>query len=185
MDGGARFAALDFETADYGRDSACSVGVIVVEGATIVERAHFLIRPPRRQFVFTWLHGIAWEHVADQPTFGVIWPRIARLLEGTEFVAAHSAAFDRSVLYNGCHAAGLPMPELPFRCTVQLARRAWGLRSATLPNVCRHLGIALTQHHQAEADAEACAHIVLAARAAGHPLGRCLGPFRGRLVGRR
>lgn len=69
------FAAIDFETADYWPDSACSVALVRVVGDTIVDRNHFLIRPPRRHFVFTYLHGIAWHHVAHQPTFGEVWPQ--------------------------------------------------------------------------------------------------------------
>jgi hypothetical protein len=30
------FAAIDFETADYGRDSACAIAVVGVEGLAIV-----------------------------------------------------------------------------------------------------------------------------------------------------
>ena len=29
--GPVRFAALDFETADYGRDSACALSIVIVE----------------------------------------------------------------------------------------------------------------------------------------------------------
>jgi DNA polymerase-3 subunit epsilon len=32
------FVAIDFETADRGLDSACSVGLVRVEGGRIVER---------------------------------------------------------------------------------------------------------------------------------------------------
>jgi len=61
-----------------------------------------------------------------------------------------------------------------FVCTVRLARRVWNLHPARLPDVCRHLGIPL-RHHDPLSDATACAKIVLAARAQGHPLGPCLG----------
>jgi hypothetical protein len=37
---GGRFAALDFETADFGRDSACAVGVVVVDGTAVVDRGY-------------------------------------------------------------------------------------------------------------------------------------------------
>ena len=47
-----RFAALDFETADYEPDSACALSVVVGEGGQIVRSEHWLIRPPRRYFVF-------------------------------------------------------------------------------------------------------------------------------------
>lgn len=41
-----RFAAIDFETTDYGRDSACSVSVIVAKKRKIVKKTSVLIRPP-------------------------------------------------------------------------------------------------------------------------------------------
>jgi DNA polymerase III subunit epsilon len=160
------FAAIDFETADQGRDSACAVALVRVVGQEIVERTQWLIRPPRRTFQFTYLHGIAWQHVAGAPTFGELWPRIEEKLSGVQFLAAHNAPFDRGVLMACCEQARLPAPKLRFECTVQLARSAWGLRPTTLPDVCRHLRIPL-QHHNALSDAEACAQIVLAARSRG------------------
>jgi DNA polymerase-3 subunit epsilon len=162
-DGRDDFVAIDFETADPWRDSACAVGLVRVRCGEIVERSHFLIRPPRKLFYFTRLHGIAWDHVKDQPTFGELWPRLSEKLGGVEFVAAHNAPFDRSVLAACCELARVPSPALPFECTVKLARRTWGLRPAALPDVCRFLDIPL-RHHDALSDAEACARIVLAAR---------------------
>ena len=41
-----RFAAIDFETADYERNSACSVSVVIVENLEVVETYTRLIRPP-------------------------------------------------------------------------------------------------------------------------------------------
>jgi DNA polymerase III subunit epsilon len=175
-----RFAAIDFETADNGRDSACALAIVVVDGLEVVERFYSLIRPPRPYFLFTYIHGITWRDVADQPGFGEVWTRASSLLEGVEFVAAHSASFDRSVLYHCCSAAGALVPPHRFQCTVKLARRAWGLNPAKLPDVCRHLKIEL-QHHQAESDAAACAQIVIASRRQGHPLAPFLGRFSGSL----
>jgi len=160
------FTAIDFETADHGRDSACAVALVRVEAGRIARAESRLIRPPRRRMVFTSIHGITWADVADAPVFGELWPRLADLLEGSSFIAAHNAPFDRGVLSACCAAAGLTPPPQPFLCTVRLARRTWGLRRANLPAVCAHLGIDL-EHHRAESDAEACARIVLAAAEAG------------------
>ena len=173
-----KFAAIDFETADYGRDSACSLGVVLVEGVQVVSRRHFLIRPPRRHFVFSYLHGITYADVADKPPFHEIWPEAQELLQGVEFIAAHSATFDRSVLFECCRASGQPLPAAKFQCTVQLARKAWGIRPTRLPNVCQFLGIPL-KHHCAESDAIACASIVIAARRQGIPLSAPLGDYCG------
>lgn len=157
------FVAIDFETADYGHDSACAVGLVKVSGTQIIERTQFLIRPPRRTFLFTSLHGISWNHVAAEPTFRELWPYIVKRLEGAAFLAAHNAHFDRSVLMACCQAASIFPPVIPFQCTVQLARKTWNLRRANLPSVCTFLGIPL-RHHHAISDAEACAKIVIAAR---------------------
>lgn len=162
-----RFAALDFETADYGRDSACALSIVRVENDVIVDTWTRLIRPPRRDFYFTYLHGIAWEHVREQPSFGEHWGEIAQKLEGVRFVAAHNAPFDRGVLRACCESAGIEPIRLPFVCTVRAARFIWGFRPASLEAVCRQLQIPL-RHHAAESDAQACARILLAARQCGH-----------------
>ena len=156
------FASIDFETADYGADSACAVALVRVCNGRIVARGQRLIRPPRRGFAFTHIHGISWSDVRDEPRFGEVWREMAPLLEGTGFLAAHNAPFDRNVLRACCDAAGLRPPALDFTCTVRLARRVWGIYPTKLPDVCRHLGIPL-RHHDAASDAEACARIVMAA----------------------
>ncbi len=156
------FLAIDFETANYHRDSACAVGLVRVEGLEIVRKRHYLIRPPSSWFVFTELHGIAWEDVVYEPNFEGLWPTIAPLFEGVDFLAAHNASFDRSVLRACCERAGIPLPETPFRCTVEEARRVWSIFPTKLPDVCAHLDIQLN-HHDAASDSEACARIMIEA----------------------
>jgi DNA polymerase III subunit epsilon len=161
----APFVAIDFETADYGQDSACALALVRVENLQIVRREYALIRPPRSTFFFSYLHGITWEHVADQPTFAEIWPELNRVLDGVEFLGAHNAGFDRAVLRACCLRGNFVPPEIPFECTVALARRTWNIRPTKLPHVCNFLGIPLN-HHDARSDAEACARIIMEA-------GRC------------
>jgi DNA polymerase-3 subunit epsilon len=166
------FVAIDFETADRGADSACSVGLVRVENGVIVDKAVQLIRPPRiaegdlfnpaPDFEFTRIHGIKPDMVADAPTFAQAWPKLSRLLAGAQFLAAHNAPFDSGVLAACCDAARLPRPAHRFVCTVRLARDTWKVYPTKLPDVCRHLGLALN-HHEALSDATACAQIVIAA----------------------
>lgn len=163
-----RFAAIDFETADYESDSACAVSVIVAEEGRIVKKRSALIRPPRRDFVFSYLHGITWQDVEHKSAFGRLWPKIARLLDGAEFIAAHNASFDRRILHTCCAVSGIRPPDTRYLCTMKLARQLWGLYPTKLPDVCRHFGIPLN-HHEAESDALACAKIVLEAFKAGLP----------------
>ncbi len=156
------FAAIDFETADHGADSACAIGVVRVEGLRVVAREKLLIRPPRSRVLFSWLHGITWDMVKDAPAFAEAWPRLMPLFDGVTFLAAHNAPFDRRVLSACCEVGGFSPPAQPFVCTVQLARRHWGLKPNDLASVCRRLGIGLI-HHDPLSDAEACARIIIAA----------------------
>jgi DNA polymerase III subunit epsilon len=156
------FVALDFETADRYRDSACAIGLVRVEQGQVVTKVHHLIRPPRRLFEFSHIHGITWQQVANQPDFAELWPAIAAMLAGADFLVAHNASFDRSVLNACCRVYDIAPPLTEFVCTVKLARQAWNIRPTKLPNVCDYLGIALN-HHDALSDAEACAQIAIAA----------------------
>ncbi len=158
----ATFAAIDFETADQGRDSACAVGAVMVREGRVADRYHQLIRPPRSSFAFTHIHGLTFDDVRHSPAFGDMWPDLRAFMEDAGFLVAHNAGFDRSVLEACCAAADVAPPEQAFRCTVQMARAAWNLSSASLPSVCRHLGIPL-DHHDALSDAEACARIAIEA----------------------
>ena len=171
------FVAIDFETADQGRDSACSVGLVRVENGVVVKKVVQLIQPPRfeggdlftpapAEFMFTYIHGIKPAMVADAPIFKQAWPLLAPILAGADFVAAHNAPFDSGVLAACCAAAGLKMPAHRFICTVKLARSTWSIYPTKLSNVCQHLNINL-HHHEALSDAHACAQIVIAAQKKG------------------
>lgn len=161
-----RFAAIDFETANHDRASACAVGLVVVDGLRIVDRVYELIRPPTREFAFTHIHGLTWNDVRSAPTFADLWPALERRLRSVEFLAAHNAPFDRGVLAACCARYDLAEPRRRFVCTIQVARQMWGIYPTKLPDVCQRLRIPL-RHHQADADAEACARILIAAAKSG------------------
>ncbi|MGH7295747.1 MAG: exonuclease domain-containing protein [Polyangiaceae bacterium] len=160
-DGGADERSATFER-EAEPDSACEVACVRVERGEITGRLVSLVRPPRRIFEFTDVHGITWPRVARAPTFADLWPRLGPILDRVEFIAAHNARFDRGVLSACCERAGIALPPAPFVCTVRLARRTWSLFPTTLPHVCAALRIKL-DHHRAASDSEACARIVLAA----------------------
>lgn len=159
------FVALDFETANRNRDSACEIGIVRVERLRTVYEGSFLIKPPTAFFLesFVQMHGISWEAVKDQPTFGELWNEIRFFFEDVDFIAAHNAPFDRSVLVACKQTYRKRIPEFPFLCTVGLTRKVWNIRPTTLPVVCRELGIKLKNHHCALDDAQACSEIVIRA----------------------
>lgn len=150
------YAALDFETADQGADSACALGLAKICGGEVTAVWYSLIRPPRRRVLFSHIHGLTWAKVKNSPSFAELWPEITAFLADAAYLAAHNAPFDRRVLLGCCSAAGLPAPEQPFLCTLRGARRALRLPSYRLSAVCAHCRIPL-RHHHAGSDALAAA----------------------------
>lgn len=163
------WTAIDFETANNDRGSACSVGLVRVSGGRVVERYSSLIRPPRAVDFFsarnTAVHGITAADVADAPRWEKVHQDIVDFCDGSPLVA-HNAAFDVGVLRRACAHSGMAHPEWDYVCTLALSRRTWGhLADHKLPTVCAHIGHTLSAHHRADADAEAAAQVLLAAMA--------------------
>ena len=157
-----KFAAIDFETANHYRDSACSIGIVIVSNGLIKQRVHRLIKPPTSSFIFTNIHGLTWRDVKNEGTFKEQWPKISLLLKKVDFLAAHNAKFDKSVLNACCINNGINQLNKQYVCTMDLARKLWGIYPTKLPDVCNFLGIKL-KHHNALSDADACAQIIIAA----------------------
>ena len=171
-----KIVALDFETADYGADSACALGIVSIEGGQITYATSRLIRPPRKQFVFTYIHGITWDDVKSEAEFGEVWDSFGEHWRDADYLVAHNAPFDRKVLFSCCAKAGRPMPPAPFLCTVRIARAHWKFKPANLAYVSEQLGIAL-KHHDAASDAMACASITAQAMLEGYRIeSAMLGP---------
>ncbi|MDH4199295.1 MAG: 3'-5' exonuclease [Spirochaetia bacterium] len=156
------FVAIDFETANRNKNSACAVGLIRVENNIIVKKKSILIRPVSTFFEFTDIHGLTWNDVKSAPVFGDIWPQIRDFVDGADFMAAHNASFDKRVLKDCCQYYGTEDIDLPFICTVKLSRDVWKLYPTKLPDVCTFLNLTL-KHHDPLSDAEACANIVISA----------------------
>lgn len=112
--------------------------------------------------MFTYIHGITWERVSREAPFGEVWEGLKEMIADVPVLAAHNSRFDERVLRAGCVSAGIEAPEQRFVCTVQIARKTWGIYPTNLPSVCSRLGIDLN-HHEALSDAEACAQIVIRA----------------------
>lgn len=158
------FAAIDFETANGQRSSVCSVGVIVVRDGQIADRFYSLVHPSPNYYTYwtTSVHGLTDDDTANSPTFPEVWAKIAPMIEGLPLVA-HNKAFDESCLKAVFAEYGMEYPNYEFYCTLTASRRC---RELHLPNhqlhtVAAACGFNLANHHNALADAEACAAIAL------------------------
>jgi DNA polymerase-3 subunit epsilon len=155
------FVAIDFETANEARNSACALGLATVKDGEI-ETDFWLIRPPTLYFnpFNVHVHGLTADDVERMPRFDKIWPDVKPLLEGRTLVA-HCAGFDMSVLRHVLDEYGLAYPELSYYCTHALAKRVWpSLTHYGLDSLAAHIGVRF-DHHDAEEDAMVCAHLAL------------------------
>jgi len=162
----SKFVAIDFETANNSRASACSVGLVTVADSQIISEEVFLIKPPSKQFLFTDIHGLTWDDVKNEPTFDELWPILDKIISSADYLVAHNAPFDKGVLNKCCEEYDIQSPDVPFMCTVRLARSQWGITPTKLNNVCDALDIPLN-HHEALSDARASAKIVMIAESEG------------------
>jgi DNA polymerase-3 subunit epsilon len=158
------FTAIDFETANSSTASACAVGLVRVRAGVVVHTEGWLIQPPfpHDQFfeINTRIHGIRAEDVATAPTWTQQLPRLREVLGG-DIAVAHNAGFDMSVIRRACETTGDLAPSLAYACTVQIARRTYDLPSYRLPAAASAAGFGDFVHHDAVADAAACAQIVI------------------------
>lgn len=162
-----RYMALDFETGNASRLSACALGVSIFENSTLVAEQTTLIKPPAQVGKFHWgnirVNHIKESMVADAPAFDVVWKNgLDELAEGSVLVC-HNAMFDTAVLCACLAHYHLPVPECRYVCTVKVSQRVWPqLQNHKLDTVSQALGIALN-HHEAGSDARAAGLILQAA----------------------
>lgn len=158
------FAAIDFETANEQRTSVCSVGVVVVREGMIADSFYSLIRPEPEYYSYwnTNIHGITREDTINSPIFPKVWSQIMPIIEGLPLIA-HNKVFDESCLKSAFRMYGMEYPDYDFYCTLQKSKKVFRnkLPNFQLHTVSHYCGYDLTNHHNALADAEACAWIAL------------------------
>lgn len=153
------FVAIDFETATSQPNSACAIGIATVRDLKVADTFYSLLKPPGLRFSAhnIAVHGIRPEDVAFSPTLTEIWPEISCFF-GIAPVLAHNAHFDMTVLKHSLDIAQSRAENFTFADTVTIARRFVTGR-LTLDACAHSLGVPLTHHHNALADAVACAQI--------------------------
>ena len=157
------FTAIDFETANSSNASACSVGMVKVRDGEVVDEAYWLIKPPLGYDQFTeWnvrIHGIMAADVASALLWSEQLPDLIGFA-GEDHLVAHNAGFDMGVIAAASRASFVEVPSFRYLCSLQLARKTYNLDSYRLPVAAMAAGFEDFEHHNALADAYACAAIV-------------------------
>ncbi|CAN5431236.1 hypothetical protein BH10ACT6_BH10ACT6_09760 [soil metagenome] len=158
------FTAIDFETANGSPASACSVGLVKVRDGQVVDRIGWFIQPPEGHDHFVdWnirIHGITPEMVVGAPSWTEQLVELMAFAED-DILVAHNAGFDMGVIKAACAATGIATPSYTYMCSLQLARKTYTLDSYRLPMAALAAGFDSFVHHDAVADSEACAAIMV------------------------
>ncbi|SES45168.1 3'-5' exonuclease [Rhizobium sp. NFR03] len=155
--------AIDFETANEQRGSACSVGLAWIEDGRVVRVEERLIRPRDMRFSSfnVAIHGIRPEHVENAGEFPEVMDEFADEFRGATMIA-HNASFDFSVWRACLDLYRQSYPDLSYLCSVKMAQRVWPhLGSHRLNILAGHLGLTF-RHHNAAEDAAICAEASIA-----------------------
>lgn len=157
------FAAIDFETANEQLSSVCSVGIVIVRNGIITDRFYSLIQPEPDHYNYsnTQVHGLSYEDTIKAEVFPKVWKEIELLIDGLPLVA-HNKGFDEACLKAVFKTYQMDYPDYIFYCTLAASRRQLKyLPNHQLHTVAEDCGYILTDHHNALADAEACAEIAM------------------------
>lgn len=157
------FIALDFETANQHRSSVCSIGLVFVENGIVVDKYYELIKPVPNFYSYwnTQVHGLVAEDTQYAAEFPELWQDLSKRLKNMPLVA-HNSVFDEGCLKAVLETYQLPLHQNPFFCTYRKSKALFPhLPNHRLPTVSKYLGFDLENHHNALADAEACAHIAM------------------------
>jgi DNA polymerase-3 subunit epsilon len=158
------FTAIDFETANGNSASACAVGLVKVRGGQIVDTYSTLINPPTGCWDFhpgnIRVHGIYPKDVENAPAWPEVLAQMLDFIEG-DVLIAHNASFDMGVLRKTTEAVGGTLPELHYACSLLISRKTYNLDSYRLNQVAYAVGHEEFDHHEALADSDACARIVI------------------------
>lgn len=180
------FIAIDFETANPKRVSACALGYAKICNCELTETNGYLIKPVGGHAPFqSRIHGIKEEHTFDKPNFGELFPDIqqvfsyplvAHSLFDKQVLNALSDHFDLGLSFDYIDSSSLAKQQLP------------NIKNCKLKTLVKYFGLPPFKHHDPTEDAIACAKIFLKLREYGEmeapqTLGDEAAEFKGIVMG--
>lgn len=161
--GETEFVVFDLETTGA-KAPPCritEIGAYRVRNGKVAEEFHTLVNPETSIPPFiTSLTGISQDMVKDSPVFRDVASKFLEFI-GDSVLVAHNARFDMGFLN---HEIGRVYEDYrmwnPSLCTVQLSRKLLpDIENHKLNTVANYFSIELLNHHRANDDAKATAHI--------------------------
>ncbi len=161
------YIAIDFETANYYKNSACSVGLVRLIDGKETDSVYSLIHPAKMYFIPEWtetIHHISYDDVRDKPYFPEVWDTIVmpfiNKTPDIPLVAHNGNMFDMPVIKNCCEYFGMEVPKLEYFDSLIVAKKTWpDLESHRLTALGEYFKIEYLAHDALE-DSRTCGQII-------------------------
>lgn len=154
------FVALDFETANRYKSSACSIGLVKVKNGEIVDSFYSLINPEEAFNEFNiYIHGITPNMVKQSPKYPQVLEDVLSFV-GRLPVVAHNAPFDMGVIKAANTKYNIQTCQLDYFDSCSLARYYMTSVNYKLNTLSDMIGFKFN-HHNALDDAGASASLIL------------------------
>jgi ATP-dependent DNA helicase DinG len=168
------YAVVDLETTGHSPakgDRIIQIAIVFIKDGEIGEQYVRFVNPGQKIPAFIrQLTAISDDNVADAPQFEEIAAEVAKLLEGTVFVA-HNTDFDLSFLQSEFARCGVGKWSGKKIDTVELSKIVYpSSPSYRLQDITEELGILLASAHRADDDAKATAELFIACMKKLHTL---------------
>jgi DNA polymerase-3 subunit epsilon len=158
------FWLIDVETANPDYSSICQIGLVKVSAGKIIERISQLIDPKSFFDPFnSSIHGIMSSSVVGSPTLKTYVEEIRTRLVGVPLL--HHGHFDRTAFDRASQRFSFPALDVRWLDTTKIVRRTWpefSKKGYGLQSLAKHFDVTF-DHHDALADAEFAADVVLRA----------------------
>lgn len=154
------FIAIDFETANKNRVSACALGLVFVKDDRIAFQTNFHIKPPIGENFSSRniaIHGISAEDVDYAMTFDELWECELSNYLNDNLVIFHNASMDLSVLKNLFEHYSITNYNIEYVDTMRIAEKSGNPKK--LEELTKLFDVEFENNHDPEKDAKACAMI--------------------------
>lgn len=155
------FIAIDFETANHKRCSACTLGISIYKNNINIDNKYFIFKPYPFEFdeINLRITGLKESDFENLPNFEEIWNTI-ELYFNDSLVFAHNASFDINVLKQTLDIYNIPYPNFDFCCTYLMSKVKFeNLQNYKLGTISNLLELKSFEHHNALEDAIICGEI--------------------------
>jgi DNA polymerase-3 subunit epsilon len=154
------YIAIDFETANKNRVSACAIGLVFIKDYKIAYNVSFKIKPPKTEkftSFYTNLHGISQEDVDYWEHFDELWKDELSKYLNDNLVIFHNASMDLSILKNLSEYYSITNFDISYLDTMQLAEKSG--QPKRLEELADKFDIEIEKLHDPVSDAKTCAFI--------------------------